>query len=100
MNKKYKVLKKFGDFKKGEIFDATEGEFDGTEEDVLSLIEEGAIEEIVEEEEKKEDKKEGKVVAVTVEWRGNVREYSKEIHGEKFMDLAKEFAGKVNGELK
>ena len=35
-----------------------------------------------------------------VEWRGNIREYSKEIHGDNFLDLAKEFAIKVNGEVK
>ena len=37
---------------------------------------------------------------VIVEWRGNTREFSKAIHGDDFIDVAKEFAAKVNGEVK
>lgn len=32
--------------------------------------------------------------SVTVTWRGNSRVYSKEIHGDDFLALAKQFAGK------
>lgn len=32
------------------------------------------------------------VTSVTVSWRGNERTYSKEIHGENFQKLAKQFA--------
>ena len=39
------------------------------------------------------------VSAVTVSWRGRSREYSLAVHGEKFMDLAQEFAAKVSGTL-
>jgi hypothetical protein len=35
-----------------------------------------------------------------VSWRGNTREYTVKIHGDKFMDFAKEFAGKVGGSVK
>ncbi len=34
---------------------------------------------------------------VTVTWRGNSRVYSKAVHGENFLDLAKEFAEKKDG---
>lgn len=36
---------------------------------------------------------------VTVTWKGNSRVYSLEVHGENFMDLAKEFAEKHGGEI-
>jgi len=60
-----------------------------------------ATEEAVEEEEEEEvekilDKK-GKLGAsgvVTVTWRGQSRQYTKEIHGDAFVALAEEFAGK------
>ncbi len=35
----------------------------------------------------------------TVTWRGNTREYSLEIHGEKFRKLAAQFAENVEGEV-
>jgi len=40
----------------------------------------------------------GKGVA-TVSWRGNTREYSKELHGSDYRELAKEFAVKVDGKV-
>lgn len=35
--------------------------------------------------------------SVTVSWLGNMREYSKEIHGDNFMALAEEFAAHIGG---
>lgn len=35
----------------------------------------------------------------TVSWKGQTRVYSKEEHGAAYKDLAKEFAGKVGGEV-
>ena len=35
----------------------------------------------------------------SVEWRGQIREYSREIHGDSFADLAKQFAEKVGGQV-
>lgn len=37
--------------------------------------------------------------SVTVTWKGNSRTYSKEIHGDDFKTLAKEFSKKISGEL-
>ena len=36
---------------------------------------------------------------VTVEYHGNIREFSREIHGEDFMDVAKEFAKTNDGSI-
>lgn len=38
--------------------------------------------------------------SVVVEWRGNTRTYSKEIHGDDFLELAESFAKKFNGTIK
>ena len=35
--------------------------------------------------------------SVTVSWNGGKREFSREIHGEKFADLADQFATKFGG---
>lgn len=40
-----------------------------------------------------------KKTSVTVTWNNGVREYSKEVHGDDFMDLAKQFAEKFNGTI-
>lgn len=37
--------------------------------------------------------------SVVVSWRGNTREYTRDIHGEGYRALAESFAGKVGGEL-
>ena len=37
--------------------------------------------------------------AVTVEWRGNKRVFSKAVHGADFRKLAEQFAAKFNGQL-
>lgn len=34
-----------------------------------------------------------------VSWRGNTREYSREVHGDNFYELAEQFAAKVEGEV-
>lgn len=41
--------------------------------------------------------KKGKVSSITVTWNGGERVYSKEIHGDEFEALAKEFAEKHKG---
>jgi hypothetical protein len=91
MDKKYKVLKKFGDFKKGEIFDPTDG-YEGTEEEIAVAVEEGFIAVI-------EDKESGDVSQVTFQVRsrdvkGGIahRVFNVEKHGEKFKELVDEFA--------
>lgn len=38
--------------------------------------------------------------SVTVTWAGVSREYSEEVHGEDFRDLAEAFAAKFNGTIK
>lgn len=40
-----------------------------------------------------------KKTEATVEWQGQVRTYTKEDHGENFLELAKEFAEKKGGEI-
>ncbi len=35
--------------------------------------------------------------SVVVTWNGGSREYSKAVHGDAFVELAEEFAGKKNG---
>ncbi len=35
--------------------------------------------------------------SATVTWRGGVRTYTREVHGENFAELAEEFAGKKGG---
>lgn len=37
--------------------------------------------------------------SVKVEWNGGVREFSKEVHGAKFEDLAEQFAAKFKGTI-
>ena len=46
---------------------------------------------------KKEDKKEVEAVSATVKWNGKERTYTKKLHGENFIALAEEFAGKFKG---
>lgn len=36
---------------------------------------------------------------VVVKWKGGVREYSREVHGDNFADLANEFAEKKGGKV-
>ena len=115
MEKKYKVLKKFDGYKKGDILDITSY----TEEDLVEMVEKSLIEEVIEDtpdldgeviedtpdldgeviknglvpgqDEKKSDVKE----AVVVNARGIVmRTYTAEEHGKNFKELAKEFATK------
>ena len=38
--------------------------------------------------------------SVVVEFKGQTREFSKEVHGDNFADLAKQFAEKHGGEVK
>lgn len=38
--------------------------------------------------------------SVSVAWNGGTREFSKEVHGDDFLDLAKQFAAKFNGTIK
>lgn len=45
----------------------------------------------------KNTEKEEVVDSVTVTWQGGVREYTKAVHGDDFMELAKEFATKKRG---
>jgi hypothetical protein len=62
--------------------------------------EEAVDEETVAAEADEEDakpKKAGKRIAVSVTWSGGTREYSKEVHGDNFEDLAQEFATKHGG---
>lgn len=96
----FKVLKKYGDYKKGENFDSEEADLD--ENDIKEAIADGFIVEEGAEapkKEKKEVKKEAKDV-VLVEFHGGIREFTKAIHGEGFMDVAKEFATTHNGIIK
>lgn len=37
--------------------------------------------------------------SVVVKWRGGEREYSREVHGDNFADLAAEFADKKGGKV-
>lgn len=38
--------------------------------------------------------------SVVVEWNGKSREYSQELHGDDFRDLAQQFATKFNGTIR
>lgn len=102
MDKTYKVLKKFGDLKKGSIFDPKDN-YDGTEEDIAEAVEAGYIEEVLDGanepgvEAPKEKK--AKKTEVTVTWGQGSRVYSLAVHGENFMDLAESFANKFNGTI-
>ncbi len=94
MDKTYKVLKKFGEFKKGEVFDPQAG-YEGTEEDIVAAIKEGFIAEIDESDDNKPAKGEkvAKRTSVTVSTNHREpREFSLAVHGENFEALAKSFA--------
>ena len=43
MENKFKVLKKWGDFKKGDIFEPEAEHYQGTQEDIDQLIEDGIL---------------------------------------------------------
>ena len=73
----YKVLKKFEDYKKGDLFYTTDVE----QETIDSLIEDKFIAVV-----------EGNKDSVTVTWGNGSRTYSREIHGDDFEDLAKQMA--------
>lgn len=97
MENKYTVLKKFGDFKKGDVFDPKDG-FDGTEDDIADLIESGKLE-LFDESAKTDSKNSSKDVSkVTVTFRnpdvaGKVSErvFTPSEHGEDFEKIADEF---------
>lgn len=91
MPTEYKVLKKYGDFKKGDLIDITELELSA--EDVQEAIDGGFIA-LIEEKAKKT-----KATTATVTWNGGVREFSEKVHGEDFMSLAESFATKFNGTI-
>ena len=61
---------------------------------------EEAVEETTEEEPTEEEEAEETADVAVVHYRGTTREYSKEIHGRSFRKLAKQFAEKVDGEVK
>lgn len=89
----YKVLKKFGEYKKGDIATFTEM----TVEEVEELIEAGKIALVSEDENDEEEAEEvttSSKGAVIVTWNGGSREYSKEVHGKDYKALAEEFASK------
>lgn len=90
MDKEYKVLKKFGELKKGDIFAPTADTYEGTESTIAEAIAGKFIKEIAEE---------SNATAVTVSFQGGTREFSEEIHGEDFMDVAKEFCATHNGTI-
>lgn len=94
MENKYKVLKKFGDLKKGDVLNPIEDKYDGTEEDLTQAVEDGFLAVVAPDAPKK-----GKKTAVTVSWRGNTREFSLETHGEDFETLAEQFAEKFEGTI-
>lgn len=96
MDKKYTVLKKFGEYKKGDVFNPIADEYDGTEADIASAIEGKFIAEITTETNAPKSKK---VTSATVTWNGGTREFSLEVHGEDFMSLAESFATKFKGTI-
>lgn len=106
MNKLYTVLKKFGDYKKGETFDPTKDGYTGTEEDIATAVEKGFLAELGDGE-KTTDKdtdakpkaKKVKATSVTVNHAGGERVFSQEIHGDNFAELADEFAETNNGTI-
>lgn len=91
----YKVLKKYGEYKKGEEFDSAEVELEIS--DIEQAIEGGFIVEKGEEN-TPAPKKSNKTV-VSVSFYGGIREFSLEIHGEDFMDVANEFIATHNGTI-
>lgn len=100
MDNKYKVLKKFGDLKKGATF--VPG--DETEEEIAEAVAEGYIELITDDsaDSKKGPGKKGEVSKVTFSVRnpdvkGGVSErvFTAEEHGEEFVAVADEF-GETN----
>lgn len=95
MDKKYTVLKKFGEYKKGDVFDPIADEYDGTEADIASAIEGKFIAEITD----TNAQKSKKGTSATVTWNGGTREFSLEVHGEDFMSLAESFATKFKGTI-
>lgn len=90
----YTTLKKYGEFKKGETFDSADVEL--SQEDIDEAIENGFIKES---DGDTQNSKGLKRTVVCVKHNGGVREFSKEIHGDDFADLAKEFATTNNGEI-
>lgn len=103
----FKVLKKYGDYKKGEVFDSEEADLD--QNDIDEAIADGFIAEDVADgvvnapapvEEKPKADKKAKAESVLVEFYGGIREFTLAIHGENFMDVAKEFATTHNGTIK
>lgn len=90
MEKTYKVLKKFGDLKKGDTFAPVSQNYEGTEADITAAIEAGFIKEVVEKTKK---------TSVVVTHQGGERTFSQEIHGDDFEDLASEFAETNNGTI-
>lgn len=108
MEKKYKVLKRFGDYKRGDEFDPTADGYDGSDEDIALAVTDGFIKEIVEEgvdvgtsTVSVEPAASAGIAATsaTVTFINGERTFSKAIHGEDFMDLAKEFAATNNGTI-
>jgi formaldehyde-activating enzyme involved in methanogenesis len=100
MEQEYKVLKKYGDFKKGDVLTPSEA-FEGSEEEIAKAVQEaidgGFIVEVVPEDSDDDAKVSGDVAVVV--WNGNRREYSNEIHGKDFAKLAKMFADKIGGSI-
>lgn len=90
----YKVLKKFGDYKKGDVFIPEESM---AMDDLNLLIEEGKIAIVTEDSKEDETEKSSGKTSVIVTWGQGTREYSKAIHGPDFMKLAKQFAEKFDG---
>lgn len=66
-------------------------------EEVAETVEETVAEEVSPEVEAPTSK--SKKTSVTVQFYGGTREYSKEVHGADFENLAKEFAKKFNGTI-
>lgn len=97
--KKYKVLKRFGDYKKGEEFDPIEDGYDGGQEDIDTAVTDGFLSEIVAGDSATDTtaKPATTATSATVEYPGGTRTFSLEIHGEDFASLAAEFAETNNG---
>lgn len=92
MEKTYKVLKRFGDYKRGEIFDPKSDGYEGNDDDIATAITDGFISEIT------APSADG-VTKVTVTYNGGERIFSEEIHGDGFLELAKEFAETNEGTI-
>jgi hypothetical protein len=95
----FKVLKKYGDYKKGEEFDSAEVELEIT--DIEEAIAGGFIaeKEVESGPETVSTSKKVKKEAIAVSFNGGIREFSLAIHGENFMDVASEFATTHNGTI-